>query len=591
VWLSVLIFLVATGSMAYLRLYIFHDRFITLTYGLPLLVCLWHRDRRLLWSMALVFSAMAYYKAFHVRPDAAPDDQWELVQWFFQVVNIVVIACSVHAIILFTDILRAKNLALEEANHELQAQAEELAQQNEEIQRQSEELSQQNEEVNQQNEELQQQSQELEVQSEELKGANTELGEREAMLTTLLKTAVSDHGHSGLEEVCDIMLKLMGRVAQCATVAERNNGELVVLAKSGLLSLERERWPFHKSLAAISIEHGRTASVHDLSKRPDLIVPRSREVAMRASLATPLRVAGEIVGVLEVHSAQEQEWTTRQFQLIEWAAAQCGLMLEITQLRRQLSRKNLELEKLVEERTAKLQELVNELEHFSYTITHDMRAPLRALQGFAGILAAECPATLDAKHTDYLDRIVQSSKRMDRLITDALSYSRAVRNDQPLGLVDTTHLLNGIIASYPAFQPPQARIEIRGPLPSVLANEAGLTQCFSNLLNNAVKFVQPGKQPCVVVRAESREGYVRLYVEDNGIGIPEAFVPRLFGMFQRYSKDYDGTGIGLALVRKVCERMGGRAGADSQLGIGSQFWIELQSAPGSQAETQKILQP
>jgi signal transduction histidine kinase len=170
---------------------------------------------------------------------------------------------------------------------------------------------------------------------------------------------------------------------------------------------------------------------------------------------------------------------------------------------------------------------------------------------------------------------------MDQLITDALSYSHAVRTDLQLAPIDPARLLRGMIESYPVFQEPNAHIRIDSNLPAVLANEAGLTQCFSNLLGNAVKFVAPGTVPEVKIRAEGNEGCVRLWFEDNGIGIPEAMKDRVFDMFQRASKEYEGTGIGLALVRKVSERMGGNVGVESEPGRGSRFWLELKrAAPG-----------
>jgi len=254
----------------------------------------------------------------------------------------------------------------------------------------------------------------------------------------------------------------------------------------------------------------------------------------------------------------------------------------VRQARDDLARANVELERKVQERTAKLREMVDELEHFSYTITHDMRAPLRAMFGFAELME-QSGADLSKEHKEFLDHIKTSARRMDSLITDALSYSKAVQQELILTPIDAAALLRGMISSYPAFQPPQARIEIDGELPQVLANEAGLTQCFSNLLNNAVKFVRPGQVPQVRIWAEgvakgSPFALVRIWFEDNGIGIPEQLQGHLFQMFQRASRAYEGTGIGLALVRKVTERMGGRVGAESKPGQGSRFWVELKAA-------------
>ena len=236
------------------------------------------------------------------------------------------------------------------------------------------------------------------------------------------------------------------------------------------------------------------------------------------------------------------------------------------------------LEVTVQQRTAELQKTVNELEHFSYSITHDMRAPLRSMHSFATLLLNDFAPALPPLAQDYLKRIATSADRMDHLITDALDYSKAMREELKLASVDSEKLLRGMIASYPAFQPPAANIEIQGHLPIVLANHAGLTQCFSNLLNNAVKFIPHGQVPHVRIRAETRDPMVRLWFEDNGIGIPSEMHERIFGMFQRLSGQYEGTGIGLALVGKVVERMGGKVGVESEPGHGSRFWLELKSA-------------
>lgn len=235
-----------------------------------------------------------------------------------------------------------------------------------------------------------------------------------------------------------------------------------------------------------------------------------------------------------------------------------------------------ELERLVAERTAKLQELVGELEHFSYTITHDMRAPLRAMRGFGELLSDLCADDPPSdQRKEFLRKIMVAADRMDALITDSLSYSRAVRQELPLERVDTGKLLRGMLDSYPEFQPSRAHISIHSDLPVVLGNQAGLTQCFSNLLGNAVKFVKPGQIPEIRVWAEERKGCARIWFEDNGIGIPEAMLPRVFDMFSRGSRDFEGTGIGLALVRKVSQRMGGTTGVESEEGSGSRFWLEL----------------
>jgi signal transduction histidine kinase len=156
-------------------------------------------------------------------------------------------------------------------------------------------------------------------------------------------------------------------------------------------------------------------------------------------------------------------------------------------------------------------------------------------------------------------------------------YSRSVRQELPLELVDSDALLRGMLSSYPELQPSKARVDIEGELPVVLANKAGLTQCFSNLLANSVKFVKPAEIPQIRIWSEHQEGWAAIYVEDKGIGISEPMLPRVFDMFSRGHRGYEGTGIGLALVRKAMDRMGGKVGVESKEGSGSRFWLKLQS--------------
>lgn len=255
------------------------------------------------------------------------------------------------------------------------------------------------------------------------------------------------------------------------------------------------------------------------------------------------------------------------------------LTLSLQKAQKELQAHAEELEHTVARRTARLQETVAELEHFSYAIVHDMRAPLRAMQGFADIVEQDCIGCHRGSQ-EYLRRIRVATVRMDQLITDSLNYSKALRQELPLDAVDLSALLHDLVDTYPNLQPDRARIELQTPLPVVLGNASALTQCFSNLLGNAAKFAKPYMTPHIKVRAEesrqcSGQEMVRIWVEDDGIGIPETLLPRVFDMFQRGSNTHEGTGIGLAIVRKVVERMGGRSGVESREGQGSQFWVEL----------------
>lgn len=223
----------------------------------------------------------------------------------------------------------------------------------------------------------------------------------------------------------------------------------------------------------------------------------------------------------------------------------------------------------------------SDLEGFSYSLAHDMRAPLRAMHSFAALIQEVEGERLSPRSRDFLERIGTSAVRLDDLIQDALSYAKIIREELPLQPIDLCQLLRGMLQTYPNLQSTEADviIDCDGAAP-VLGNQAGLVQCFSNLLGNAVKFVPRGARPWVRVWTEDYGDRLRVWVEDRGIGIPEDSHESIFGMFQRLhrSEEYPGTGVGLALVRKVVQRMGGAVGLESAPGQGSKFWVELPKA-------------
>jgi signal transduction histidine kinase len=174
---------------------------------------------------------------------------------------------------------------------------------------------------------------------------------------------------------------------------------------------------------------------------------------------------------------------------------------------------------------------------------------------------------------------------MDALIQDVLQYSRVLRAPLDLHPVDVEKVVNGVIQDYPALQPPNADIELRKPLLPVVGHEAFLTQCVSNLLGNAVKFVTPGQKPHVCEETRAKNSEVEIWFEDNGVGIEPEDQKRVFGIFQRGVRAgrTEGTGIGLAIVKKAVERMGGSVGVESSPGRGTRFWLRLPAAPNGAA--------
>ena len=260
-----------------------------------------------------------------------------------------------------------------------------------------------------------------------------------------------------------------------------------------------------------------------------------------------------------------------------------GIVRNISERKRaeeEFSKYRKHLEEFVAQRTDQLEAVNKELESFAYSVSHDLRAPLRAMEGFASALLEDYKDRLDAVGQDYARRVVSAAQHMDTLIQDLLAYSRLSRSALKPSAVNLDSVLGEVMHQFNTeIQKIGAQIRVERPLPEVMGDHATLVQVLSNLLSNAIKFVQPGVRPMVKIWAEEKNGKVRLWVEDTGIGIAPEYHDRVFRIFERLQgvETYPGTGVGLAIVKKGLERMGGQAGVESAPGRGSKFWVELRT--------------
>jgi PAS domain S-box-containing protein len=238
------------------------------------------------------------------------------------------------------------------------------------------------------------------------------------------------------------------------------------------------------------------------------------------------------------------------------------------------------LEKTVADRTVELRAINEQLEAFVYSIAHDLRAPLRTMIAFPELLITEYAPGMNETANEMLRRIQRASQFMDKLLVDLLAYGRAARGEISLAPVSLQKVWkNALFQCAGEIEKRDAQIETVNPLPKVQAHETTLGQCLANLLGNALKFVPPESQPQIRFSAEERGGFVRLSVEDNGIGISADQHERIFNVFERvHGGRYPGTGIGLSIVRKGIERMGGKVGVQSVPEEGARFWIDLHPA-------------
>jgi signal transduction histidine kinase len=326
----------------------------------------------------------------------------------------------------------------------------------------------------------------------------------------------------------------------------------------------------------------------------------------------PLLVGKRLVGVMALFARHQLNDTTLQAMAtiansIALGVERLNMLEERERLlaREQAARKeaevslqrlqelNVNLEAMVTERTEILTQLNTELERsnqelqdFAYVASHDLQEPLRKIQAFGNLLEEEYGESLGDGKT-YLDRMRNAAGRMRVLIDDLLTFSRVTTKAQPFSLVNLNEVVEQVIDDLgPRIQMTQGIVEV-GELPTIKADSQQMYHMFQNLLSNALKFHKPGVPPVVKVTAQVRfdpetvqfpaEEQYLLSIEDNGIGFDEKYLDRIFTVFQRLHgrSDYEGTGIGLAVVRKIVERHGGAITAKSAVGEGATFLVTL----------------
>jgi PAS domain S-box-containing protein len=287
----------------------------------------------------------------------------------------------------------------------------------------------------------------------------------------------------------------------------------------------------------------------------------------------------------------------------------CGIITDVTDVelaREQLKHANERLEHSIAERTAKMQQSLDAMQTLCYGVAHDLKAPVRALEGFTAFLISDYEKTFDDQAKLYAGRCKIALRRMSELIDGVLSYGRLNHTLPDLFPLDTRQNIQRVINSLELeITNTNARVSVQMTVPRVIGNPYLLEQVVTNLISNALKFTKPGVRPDISISAvevsqpkgstgdppvpdggspalchSSSSGFVRITVADNGIGIPANATDRMFGMFQKLHRpeEYAGTGIGLTLVKRAVELMNGRVGVFSEPGQGSSFWIELPSA-------------
>jgi PAS domain S-box-containing protein len=305
--------------------------------------------------------------------------------------------------------------------------------------------------------------------------------------------------------------------------------------------------------------------------------PLLRDEGMQSRIIVPLMVKDRVTGTVSVAALSRQAFSEADLEMFVPLAAQLALAVENVQLYEKEREHADQLERRVAERTAELEAANRELEAFSYSVSHDLRAPLRAVDGFSRILLDDHAASLDGDARRYLDLVRGGTQQMGRLIDDLLAFSRLSRQDLGRRLIQPAALARQALEQLEVDRAGRS-VEIAiDDMPEASADPSLVRQVYVNLLSNALKFTRARSPAHIRAGSLHQNGTPVYFVRDNGVGFDMAYVDKLFGVFQRLhrSEDYEGTGVGLAIVQRIVHRHGGRIWAEGAVDQGATVFFTL----------------
>ena len=326
---------------------------------------------------------------------------------------------------------------------------------------------------------------------------------------------------------------------------------------------------------------GESVWIADISQKKDFLRgPRANEAGLNGAFALPVRMGDKVLGAIEFFSREPRHPDKWLLQI----TVNIGNLIGQLMARRQAEAAMREAFQELEHRTRELTRSNEELQQFAYVASHDLQEPLRMISSYTQLLGRRYGDRLDGDAQEFMAYIVDGAARMKQLIEDLLAYSRVGTRAKDFQAVDSGASLARALANLRAAQESSGAVVTHDRMPEVHADGAQLSQVFQNLIGNALKF-RGAEPPRIHVGAETREHVWVFTVKDNGIGLDTQYADRIFMMFQRLHNktEYPGTGIGLAIVKKIVERHGGRIWVESEPGKGCTFGFTIARQHGASA--------